>query len=233
MIRAKQLFVVGAALALFAVAAAAQDSVNLRVMPAKDASFKIKYTGEISLMGVDAKAQYTQTSTISAVTENSFTITSGSPVGTVEFGGQTMEMPDMSSTTTIGIDGITTKVEGMAAGPEAYRSAAVATVFRPAAPVAVGSEWTWNADANAELGTLKMEGKYKLEAIEEIAGEKAAKISMDVKEVEGASPASGKGTVWISTTTGMVIKSTGDFKNLPMPGAPEPVSGKLTSEIVK
>lgn len=233
MIRTRQILFAGLMMAAAAFAIAAQDSISLRVAPKKDDVFKYKFTGTLSLMGMDVKATYTQTTTVLDVAEGVITTESGETKGSLDVGGQEMEMPDMGATKTkTNLDGTVKEILGEAAGPDTYRNASLLTVFRPEAPIKVGDEWTWTAPANGEKGTRAMSGKYKAEALEDVAGKKALKISMEVKETEGDLPASAKGTIWLDTTNGMPLKSDADVKNAPIPGAPEPVNGKLKSELI-
>lgn len=220
-------------LASAALALAAQDTLNLRVFPKVDESFKTKFTGTLSVMGMDVKASYTQTSKILEIKEGVMVTEAGEATGTLDVGGQEMPFPEMGTTKShTKLDGTIKEIEGESASPDTYRMTAVSTVFRPEAPVKVGDEWTWSAAANSELGTRKIEGKYKLAAIEEVKGIKTAKITMEVKEVEGDLPASAKGTIWLNVANGMTVKSEMEIKNGPIPGSPEPVNGTLKTELV-
>lgn len=233
MIRTRQILFAGLMMAAAAFAIAAQDTLNLRVSPKKDDAFKYKFTGTLSLMGMDVKATYTQTTTVLDVVDGVITTESGDTKGSLDVGGQEMEMPDMGATKTkTNLDGTIKEIIGEAAGPDTYRNASLLTIFRPEAPIKVGDEWTWTAKADGEKGTRAMSGKYKAEALEDVAGKKTLKVTMEVKETEGDLPASAKGTVWLDLANGMTVKSEADVKNAPIPGAPEPVSGKLKSELV-
>jgi hypothetical protein len=220
-------------MAVMASAAAIQNTVNFRVNPAAGTSFKYRTTGTLSVMGMEAKIDYTSKTTIVSV-ENGVVVSEVSETkGSVDLGGQVMEMPDMgTSKSTVSALGVTTKLEGEMTGPEAWRTAIVQTVTRPEAPVAVGSEWTWTNAADTTKGTRAVEGKYKLVAIEETDGRKLAKIEMDVKETSGADPASAKGTLWADIANGMPFKTEVEIKNMPIPGAPEPISGKMLITLV-
>ncbi len=233
MIRTRQILFAGLLIAAAAFAVAAQDAVSLRVTPKKDEAFKYKYTGTLSLMGMDIKATYTQTTTVTDVSEGVITTEGGDVKGTIDLAGQEMEMPDMGVTKTkTNLDGTVKEISGESAGPDVYRSSSLLTIFRPEAPVKVGDEWNWTTKADGEKGTRAMSGKYKAEAFEDVAGRKTIKISIDIKETEGDLPASAKGTVWLDITNGISVKSEADVKNAPIPGAPEPVSGKLVSELL-
>lgn len=233
MIRTRKALIAGLLLASAALALAAQDSFSLRVFPRADDSFKTKFTGTLSVMGMDVKATYTQTTKVIEIKEGVMVTEAGEATGTLDVGGQEMPMPEMGTTKShTKLDGTTKQIEGESASPDTYRMTTVTTIFKPEAAVKVGDEWTWTAAANSELGTRKTEGKYKFVAIEEVKGIRTAKITMDVKEVEGDLPASAKGTVWLSIANGMSVKTEMEIKNGPIPGAPEPVNGTLKSELV-
>jgi hypothetical protein len=233
MIRTRKILFTGMLLAAAAFALAAQSTISLRVFPKKDETFNYKHTGTLTVMGMDVKATYTQTTKIVEIKEGVMTTESGEVTGTLDVGGQEMPMPETPVTKTqIKIDGTIKEIEGEAASPDTYRTNSVTTIFKPEAAVTVDQEWTWDAAANADLGTRKVQGKYKVIALEEVKGIPTIKISMDVKEVEGDSPASAKGFVWLSVANGMAVKSEMEVKNAPIPGAPEPVSGTLKSELV-
>lgn len=235
MFRPKSLLIAGSllAMAVMASAAAVQDAVNFRVNPAAGSVFKYRTTGTLAVMGMEAKIDYTSKTTIVSV-ENGVVVSEVSETkGSVDLGGQVMEMPDMgTSKATLSALGVTTNMEGEMTGPEAWRTAMVQTVTRPEAPVAVGTEWTWSQAGDTAKGTRATEGKYKLVAIEEVEGRKVAKIEMEVKETTGADPASAKGTLWLDIANGMPFKTEVEIKNMPIPGAPEPISGKMVITLV-
>lgn len=233
MIRTRKVLFSGLILAAAALALAAQDTVSLRLFPNVNDSFKTKFTGTLSVMGMDVKANYVQTTKVLEFKEGVMITEAGEATGTLDVGGQEMPFPEMGSTKThTKVDGTIKEIEGESASPDTYRMSAVSTVFKPEGAVKPGDEWTWSAPANSDLGTRKTEGKYKLVAVEEFKGIKTAKITMDVKEVEGDLPASAKGTVWLSITNGMTVKSEMEIKNGPIPGAPEPVNGTLKTELI-
>jgi hypothetical protein len=234
MIGIKRAVFFGLVAAAALTAFAAQETFNLRVNPAKDQVFKYKNTGVLTVMGMDVKAEYTSTMKIADITATSFTTEAGDVKGSIDMMGQIVEMPDMGLVkTTYGLNGAVTKIDGEQGTPEAYRSANLMTIFRPETPVSVGQEWTWTPAANTELGTKAMEAKYKVEAIETILEIKTLKITIDAKETAGDLPASAKGSMWVCALTGIPVKMDMEVKNLPFPGAPEPLSGKMQQILVK
>lgn len=83
-------------------------------------------------------------------------------------------------------------------------------------PNAVGKGETWKIDfaPNGKLGLPKAEGKYKLEAIEDVDGVKCAKVKLEYRELEGKAKLEYSGTTWIELSSGDEVKASFEVRNV-------------------
>ena len=74
---------------------------------------------------------------------------------------------------------------------------------------------------------------YTIVGEEKIDGTDTFKIQYKTIETDGTDPASIEGTVWIDKANCGLVKGSQKWTNVPMPGAPMPISGTFTMERVK
>lgn len=233
MIRARKILFLGTLIAAASFALAAQDSINLRIFPKKGDSYKHKYTISSSLQGLNMKLTYTETTTVLDEAEKVFSTVSSISNVSVQFDDAKIQIADMGETRSkYNLDGTVKEVKDRNSNSNTYRSAAISTIYRPEAAIAVGDQWTWTAEADPKKGTRAMIGSYKAEAIAEAAGQKVIMISMEVKETEGEFPASSKGHVWLDVSKGTLIKSETEVKNSPVNEQPGMISGRISIELI-
>lgn len=190
-------------------------------------------TGDMSLQGTEAKLSGKMTAKILKVEDNgNVTLQESQNDLQVELNGQQVPVPDSVTVTVLHPDGTVAEVRGENSGPDAYRMATIETIKLP--DFALENDKTWTADfpADSKTGVVHAKGDYKVLGSETLHGVDSWKIQMKVAEVDGDAPASTEGTVWMSKKDASLVKMTGKGTNLPVPGAPGPVSGTETIEMV-
>ena len=147
----------------------------------------------------------------------------------VVFGGQEMDAPSGGPTTsTFTPEGRIVEIIGDMVDSSAYRTAAMSSFFKPAKPVAMGGTWSVDIKGDDKLGSVDAKATYTVEGEETIGAWKCVRVKYDVKETKGQMPAGSTGKVWISLADGEMVKVDGVWKDVPVPGAPAPINGKMT-----
>lgn len=226
-----------AALAAVAVAvAAAQDTFNLRMAPKKGDANKYKTVGSFSVQGFDVKATYEFTDTVKEVNEDgTYEVETVTGELVIDLGGQQMNQPAPEAMRTVYSKDGSGKPKTVPAEADPKNMARLQTLnttFRPENPVKVGDTWEKEWKANKDTGVEAAKATYKLVAVEDVQGKKALKIEFEIKETEANPAASSKGTVWLDAATGVMLRQNSEWKDVPFPGSPEPLSGKVTIEKV-
>lgn len=86
-------------------------------------------------------------------------------------------------------------------------------VFSPN-PVGKGETWKVDYAPNAKLGLVKAEGRYTLEAVEDVDGIKCAKVKLEYRELEGKAKLEYSGTTWIEISSGDEVKANFEVRNV-------------------
>lgn len=220
-----------AVMAAYAVVADGSFKIN----PKKDDVYKYKVTGSFAVMGMDVKVTFNNTETIKEVNDKGYVVENKQDNMKIDLGGQEMDGPEGTSSTAYALDGMVTKVDDPSGEDpaNAYRFAVASVIVRPGKEIKVGETWTKDFAANKEKGLPKAKATYKYVKDEEVLGFKTAQIEFEYTELEGDAPAGNKGKVWIDPATGFMVKMDSEWKNMPIGGAPEPISGKAVIERVK
>lgn len=220
-----------AVVAAFAVVADGTFKINAK----KDDVYKYKVTGSFTVMGQDVKVTFNNTEKIKEVTEKGYITENKQDSMKIDLGGQEMDGPEGTSSTEYASDGMVTKVDDPTGEDPAgaYRFAVASVIIRPGKEVKIGETWTKEFAANKEKGLPKAKATYKYVKDEEVLGFKTALVEFDYSEQEGDLPAGNKGKVWIDPVTGFMVKMDSEWKNMPIGGAPEPISGKAVIERIK
>jgi hypothetical protein len=220
----------GIALMLLAsVALATQDGVILKYTPKKGDVLKLRIKGSLQIMGTDVVANLVTQSTVKEVAEDgSYTLEDKQLGGTASLGGQEMEIPETPGNIVVfNADGSVKEIRGDDVGPEAYRVAALNATNFPKTAVKVGSKWTEEVKANSEKGTVAMKREYEVVAEETIDGVATFVVKSKVSETQGAEPAAIEGKVWLAKSDSQLVKAEQKWINVPMAGAPGPITGSF------
>jgi len=94
-----------------------------------------------------------------------------------------------------------------------------------------GQTWSHDFTANGQIGTVAAHGEYAVEDEEERDNAPAFKISIKVKETQGASPASSEGTVWLRKSDGVCLGFELTLHNAAVPGMPGLGDGPVSREL--
>lgn len=128
-------------------------------------------------------------------------------------------------------DGTLAELRGENASQTAYRMETLTSVKLPAFPLEKDKTWTWEVSPNSKVGIQKSTIDYKVLGEETVAGIATWKVSRTIKELEGDSPATADGTVWINKVDGTLVKQVDVWKNAPVPNATFEVDGTFTLEL--
>lgn len=137
---------------------------------------------------------------------------------------------DSTATSTYNKKGHLTKMEAEMIDESSFRFSNLFIFIFPDKEVDKGTTWEDTLAANTTNSTPKTIFKYTCEGFEEVKGKQTAKVSFDIKELEGSQPATSKGTMWIDIKTGFVMKSEGTMTNAPAAGMV--VDAKFKTETV-
>lgn len=223
-----------AVLALAAVAFAGAQDVTLKRTAKVGEVFKYKMTGTMEVMGQSVGLTAILINKTTNVEANGdYTVESSQTEGKINFNGSEMELPSQGSTsTTFKADGTVLDVKGEGVEMGGYRMANLLTAIVPEKPVKAGDTWTSEVKGDTKKNTVDVKGNYKFDAIEKTDAGEAAKVTYDLKEVGGEAPATVNGTAWIDVKTGNLLRVTNTWKDVPVPGAPTAVSGKMEMVLI-
>jgi hypothetical protein len=146
-------------------------------------------------------------------------------------GGQDIPINDTPAISTVfNADGSIKEIQGdsSVASPSAYRLANLGVIVDGGKPLNIGDTWTYTIKADSKTGTEAATATYKLVAEEKVGDIDTMKIQATVKETGGSEPASSDGFYWLDKGDASMVKSELTWTNAPFPGAPAPISGKLT-----
>lgn len=229
---------IGAALALAGAAAFALAGVQgiklLRVTKEGEVT-KYKMSGELEVMGQSVGFTATLVNkTIKVDEKGNYTVEGSQMDAKLNVGGSEMDLPAGTATTTVyKPDGTVLDVQGEGVEMGGFRMANLMSTIVPDRELKAGDTWTSEIKGDPAKQTVDVKGSYTLEAIEKLDGADVAKIAFEMKEATGEATASVKGTAWVETKGGNLIKMESTWKDVPVPGSPTPVSGKMTMTLVK
>jgi hypothetical protein len=129
-------------------------------------------------------------------------------------------------------DGTLAELRGENASQTSYRMETLTSVKLPTFALAKDKTWTWDIFPNLKVGIQKSTIAYKVLGEETVSGVATWKVSRAIKELEGDTPATGDGTVWINKLDGTLVKEVDLWENAPVPNAPSGVDGTFTLELV-
>jgi hypothetical protein len=215
---------------------AGQDGINLMRKPKVGEVAEYAITAQFD--GTDDKIKFTETQTQKVTDvrpDGSYELSQASTNVLVDMGrGLTMNQPDNTVVSEEAPNGrIKTIVSGDATDPASYRIAHLQTFETPTTPVKVGDDIKYTIPADPKLGTPAVSADYKVEGLEKIKAWDTIRLTFKTEETEGDTKSSTSGTLWVSATDGMLVKSDGKWKDVQPPGVPTPLTGTFTLERTK
>ena len=220
---------------LAAATAFAIDGVVLKFGYKKDAVQKTRIKGTIEIQGMEVTINMVNQSKVRDVTEDgTATLEENMVEGKVTFGGQEMDIPNTPGNVIVmKANGEVKEIKGDDVSEATYRVQNLMGFVLPTEAVQVGSTWNKDVTANKDTKAPAYKSTYKIVAEETIDGIATFKIDYKNFESEGSDPASMAGTMWVDKSNCALVKAAVKWANVPMPGAPAPISGNFTMERVK
>jgi hypothetical protein len=153
----------------------------------------------------------------------------------VVFGGQELpDQPSLTSSTEFGPDGLLKAITAdMPPAAATYRIANLHAFKAPDGAVKIGDEIKFEIPADKKNGTPGVKTVYTVVSTEKVQAWDTVKLTFSTEETEGDTKSSIKGTVWLNSADGTLIKSQEEWKDVQPQGAPFPVSGKYSIERTK
>ena len=228
----RTLLVTAAGLAYFASAAAVADG-SLHLTGKVGDVRKYKLTATFKIQDQDVSATSSVTIKVTHVDDAGLiTVQAVMTNATAKVGDQAIPVQDSPALIEVfKPDGTLSELRGENASQTAYRMETLTSVKLPAFPLEKDKTWTWEVSPNSKVGIQKSTVDYKVLGEETVAGIATWKVSRSIKELEGDSPASCDGTVWISRVDGTLVKQVDVWMNAPVPNAPSRVDGTFTLEL--
>jgi hypothetical protein len=225
----------GIAILLAAASAYAIDGVILKYAFKKDSVAKMRIKGTIEMQGMEISINMVNISKVREVSEDgTITLEDSMSEGKVVFGGQEMDIPATPGTVILmKSTGEIKEIKGEDINEGVYRVQNLMGFIPPTEAVQVGSKWKKTVGANKDTKAPAFSAEYTILADEPVDGVPAFKIQFKNMETDGSDPASMIGTVWVDKANCSVLKSSTKWANVPMPGAPMPISGNFTMERIK
>jgi hypothetical protein len=113
------------------------------------------------------------------------------------------------------------------AGASAYRIANLQSMIDPGKPLNVGDVWSVDIKADSKTGAEAAKADFKILAEEKVDDVDTIKVQANIKETSGSDPAASEGTYWLEKANGSVVKAELKWTDVPIPGAPTPISGTV------
>ncbi|MBX3096189.1 MAG: hypothetical protein KF812_04950 [Fimbriimonadaceae bacterium] len=151
--------------------------------------------------------------------DGTFEIESTQSASKVIYDEQEMEGPKLPATIfTYAADNTPTALIGEQVDADAFRLTRVTTPIFPSDSVPVGGTWSRELrdDPDAALPGVKLEFTY--EANEKVGNTDTYRIKIVGEELEGSFPTKVDGQVWVSSTTGAIIKASYKVDEAPVAG---------------
>ncbi|MFY9235379.1 MAG: hypothetical protein WAO58_13080 [Fimbriimonadaceae bacterium] len=229
----KSLFLGVMSLAL--LAAAGQDGVTLAWKPAVGSVSKYRLTSTSNMQGMSAEFGATMTMKVESVTGDKVKTSATTSEMTLKVGDQDMSamMASMVSTVTtvVSLSGEVLE-RTLTAGQSEFDSPKLESAFTmifPSKPVKVGDTWVREVKAGSKTGFSASKSVFTYLGTEKIADKyNTHKIKFEFKELDGSTPMTGSGTVWIQAEDGALMKQEFSLKNAEVsPGMVADMTGKM------
>ena len=204
-----------AALSVF-VCLVVQQEVTLKRAYAVGEVYVYDVTSQIKIEGRDILVRARSVETTLSRDEKTATVEMSQTDAKAFVDKQEIPQPDRKTTSTVNRSGRLIKISGEAIDGDNYRRSGLLAFEAPPRPVKVGDEYSVRLRADSILGIVDAEKKYKVERTETVLGKATLKLRCIAKELGGKKPISMDQTLWIESSTGVMVKQSIQFQNLPM-----------------
>jgi hypothetical protein len=227
----KTLRIAGLSILCIAAAAFAADGIVLKMGYKKGDIFKTRTKGNLEIMGQPVDVTLVNQEKVVEVAEDgTVTLESSMVEGKAIFGGQEMDLPAGTVTTMVlAANGSVKDIRGDEISADIYRLSNLSSFNIPTEAVKVGSKWKNELKADTGKGFGAVSSSYEIVGEEKIGKYDCFKVMYKSAETEGGSPASMEGTIYVNKADATLIKGESKWANVPMSGAPAPITGTFTT----
>lgn len=216
---------------------ATRDGAPLRVTAAKGETHKYRAVAKYEILGKTLVQTQTIVTKVQAV-DAAGLITTEETITVVAQQYDNQPVPG-TKTTSISVmrpDGTYVSVSdpnsALTPSGEAMRLENLTTIRLPDFAFDKGKKWSWDCPADTKSGAVKLHADYKVAGSEKINGVETWNVEFHSSEDAGQPVARAEGEAWLSKTNGLLVKMEAKCENLPYAGAPGPVSGTQSLELV-
>ncbi|MDX2066704.1 MAG: hypothetical protein SFX74_13290 [Fimbriimonadaceae bacterium] len=220
---------IGLGLSLLAAAAMAYATfgVTMRRVAKVGDTANFKTTANLTIQGMTVTVKATSREKVTAIDDNGVIAYESQQISTtIEFNGQSQEMPGGSPETTKMDNRNRLKAYEGESGELGARLSSLQNVILPEGELNVGDQWTEDV-AEDKMGTKSLKGTYKFEKEEKLGDFDCYVIKAKNAETESGGSSSSF-TAWLDKTDLSLVKAEGEMKNVQFPGAPTPTDATFT-----
>jgi hypothetical protein len=205
-------------------------SVKRQVKEGQTQKMLIKGQFDISGQSAEFSGQADEKVTKVATDDGAYTIEERQHDLKAVVGGQDIPINDTPTVTTVfNADGSIRQIVGDSnVDASAYRLADLGVIWDSGKTLNIGDTWTYAIKADTKTGAEAATATYKLVGQEKVGDIDTYKVQATVKESSGSEPAASDGFYWLDKSDASLVKAELTWSNAPFPGAPAPISGKLT-----
>ncbi len=220
-----------ALIAMFSMAAPAQDTTQLEWKPKVGEVNKLKF-GIAMNMGGDINVTFLVTSKTTKIEKEDVTQESEMGDFQILFNGQPLDMGGEGPgggekvTSVTKLNGTLVSESASASmGGGGERVSRMNTFLRPLKPVKIGDSWENEWKADKEKGLQSSKAKWTLKAYEPKNGVDCWKVDYVYAEMDSPDGISSNGSIWLNAKDGMIEYSKYEFQNVSFQEGMPPASG--------
>jgi nitrous oxidase accessory protein NosD len=216
---------------LAAAAFAVQGSV-LRWAPKEGDELRYQTIGKLDVNGIQAEITTTNVQKVLRVDSNGDILVEAKPIeGKAVYNGTELPVHGMTTQTKYGPNGEVKEIVGDRANATGYRMANLTNFHAPSKAVAVGDSWSADGKGDVKTGAVAWKVDYKVVAEETIGPNETLKMDVSARETEGTDGGKATGNIWVAKN-GVLVRTDLKWTNMAVPGAPGPVNGSLTMNLL-
>ncbi|MBL8048830.1 MAG: hypothetical protein JNJ45_09115 [Chthonomonas sp.] len=182
--------------------------------------------------GSDVKLTGTAREEVTRVEDRTIVTTRNLGDMVIEIGGRPQKIEDTSQVRIVQLDnGQIVDLIRDKRKSEDFRMANLSQIVVPYSGLAKGSKWKVDLNANAGTGLRTSILRFEVLELETVLGQSCAQVFLTGEELEGKNPIKSRGSVWISTKDGRLVKSSLTIDNAALGDGQAGVTVKSEQEL--